>query len=130
MRAAGLKAIETVMETEATLIAGKAGSETGYKHPEHASLINLITNRIAGVLAANKYVICQYNVPRQLLAEVVKITPGRRAPTISQLDNGEGEKWVAISVMVEKKTVADVMDRLVKVGAHDILVIKLENCRV
>lgn len=32
--------------------------------------------------------------------------------------------------MVETKKLADVMDELVDCGAEDILVIKLENCRV
>lgn len=133
MRAAGLHAIATILETEAVLIAGKpetgAPNAASFKHPEHAALISLVQSRIAGVLAANKYMICQYNVPKSLLEKAIKITPGRRAPTISPLVNGE-EEWVAVSVMVEKKVIADVMDQLVTVGAHDILVIKLDNCRV
>jgi len=131
MRAAGLHAIATVLETEAVLIAGKAdsGSDMEYKRPEHATLISLVSSRIAGVLAANKYVMCEYNIPRRLLDQAAKITPGRRAPTISPLVNGE-EEWVAVSVMVEKKVVADVMDGLVAMGAHDVFIVKLENCRV
>ncbi|KIO23578.1 hypothetical protein M407DRAFT_108905 [Tulasnella calospora MUT 4182] len=134
MRAAGLHAIATVLETEAVLISNRADHEvsdptTDFKRPEHAKLITQIQQRIAGVLAANKYVVCQYNVPRDLLEDAVKITPGRRAPTISPLVNGD-EGWVAVSVMVEKKTVAVVMDQLVAIGAHDVFVVKLENCRV
>lgn len=130
MRAAGLHAIATVLETEAVLIAGKPqNSESEFKHPEHASVAKIIENRIAGVLAANKYVICQYNVPKQLLPHASKITPGRRAPTISPLVN-DGEEWVAVSVMVEKNIVAQTMDHLVAMGAHDVFIIKLENCRV
>jgi len=83
------------------------------------------------VLAANKYVVCQYNVPKNLLCKAVQVTPGRRAPTISPLvDEPSEEPWVAVSVMVEKKEVARVMDDLMAVGAHDILITKLENCRV
>jgi len=130
MRAAGLHAIATVLETEAVLLTGKADTNSeDLKRPEHAPLITLISNRIAGILAANKYVICQYNVPRTLLATATKITPGRRAPTVSPLENGS-ENWVAVSVMVEKRSVADVMDQLVEIGAHDVFLIKLENCRV
>lgn len=130
MRAAGLHAIATVLDTEAVLIAGLPPDGTSsFKHPEHGPLADVITNRIAGVLAANRYVICQYNIPEALLPKATLVTPGRRAPTISPLVNSS-EPWVAVSVMVEKSQVARVMDELVALGAHDVLVIKLDNCRV
>lgn len=122
MRAAGLHAIDTVLDTEAVLI-----KSTKPQSLEHDNLIKTITKRIAGVIAASKYVVCQYNVHRDNLAAAEKISPGRRAPTISRL---EEEDWVAVSVMVEKKIIANVMDELAKVGAEDILVFNLDNCRV
>jgi len=126
MRAAGLHAIATVLSSEAVLITSKSAGHA-YKHPEHEPLIQLITSRIAGFLAAQKYVICQYNIPREHLHKGIAITPGRRAPTITALDE---ETWVAVSAMVERNQEADVMDRLTKTGARDILLIKLDNCRV
>jgi len=122
MRAAGLHAIATVLETEAVLVRS-----TTPKHPHLTPLIDLITRRIAGVIAAEKFVCLQYNISRDRLAEATRITPGRRAPTISPL---EEENWVAVSVMVEKKKTAKVMDELVDIGAEDILVFNLDNCRV
>src|SRR5271167_4748599 len=122
MKAAGLKAIATVMETQAVLISS---SNSGNRSPvmwEKGSVRTLITNRIRGVIAANKYVLLNYNVPRSMLPEVVKITPGKRAPTVSGLESHGGMEWVAVSVMVERKDVAQVMDRLENVGASDILV--------
>ncbi|KZT35420.1 HisG-domain-containing protein [Sistotremastrum suecicum HHB10207 ss-3] len=122
MRAAGLHAIATVLTTEAVLIKSSTP-----KHPDLLPLIDLIVGRIKGTLAAAQYVLCEYNIRREVLAEAEKITPGRRAPTVTQLEeNG----WVAVSAMVEKKKIAQVMDELVKVGAEDIFCIKLENCRV
>lgn len=41
----------------------------------------------------------------------------------------EEEGWVAVSVMVESKMIADTMDQLEQVGAEDILVTRLENSR-
>lgn len=122
MRAAGLKAIATVLETEAVLIKSSTP-----KHPHLEPLISRIAARIAGVVASKKYVICQYNVRRSKLPIVTAITPGRRAPTISPL---EDEEWVAVSAMVPKAQAADVMDRLVEEGAEDVFLIDLENCRV
>jgi ATP phosphoribosyltransferase len=119
--AAGLQvhAIATVLESEAVLIRPNV-----IKHP---ALEPLITNRINGVIAARKYVVCEYNILRVKLADVTVITPGRRAPTVSPL---EDEGWIAVSVMVEKKRIADIMDQLVGAGAEDIMVFNLDNCRV
>jgi len=60
------------------------------------------------------------------LPEVIRITPGKRAPTVSPL---EGADWVAVSVMVERKNVAQVLDRLENKGASDILVFNVVNSR-
>jgi len=55
-----------------------------------------------------------------------QITPGKRAPTITQL---VGDDWVAVNVMVAKKDIAVVMDDLAIAGAHDILVTDIVNTR-
>jgi ATP phosphoribosyltransferase len=122
MRAAGLHAIATLLDSEAVLIRSNV-----LKHPALAPLICLITNRIAGVIAANKYVVCEYNIARNKLSSATAITPGRKAPTVSPLEDSD---WVAVSAMVEKKTHANIMDELVKIGAEDILIFNLDNCRV
>ncbi|KAI0049462.1 ATP phosphoribosyltransferase [Auriscalpium vulgare] len=122
MRAAGLHAIATLLQSEAVLIKSSVP-----KHPDLTPLISMITSRIAGVIAARKYVVCEYNVRRAGLSAATAITPGRRAPTISPLEDSE---WVAVSSMVEKNQMADVMDQLVEIGAEDILIFNLDNCRV
>ncbi|KAF8740696.1 hypothetical protein AX14_007596 [Amanita brunnescens Koide BX004] len=122
MRAAGLHAIATVLKTEAVLIKSAKP-----KHVHLQPLIDLITKRIAGVVAAGKHAVCQYNVPRDKLAAATNVAPGRRAPTVSPL---EEENWVAVSVMVEKARTAEIMDELTAVGAEDILIFNLDNCRV
>lgn len=122
MRAAGLHAIATVLQTEAVLIKSNPP-----KRPHLTPLIEVITSRIAGVIAANKYVVCQYNISRDKLAAATLVTPGRRAPTISPL---EEDNWVGVSIMIEKSKTATIMDELVKVGAEDILIFSLDNCRV
>src|SRR5271170_8156322 len=127
MKAAGLKAIDTVMESQAVLIsASTSGTRTPTLSEGTVDLQTLITNRIRGVIAAKKYILLNYNVPRSMLAEVVKITPGRRAPTVSPL---EGAEWVAVSAMVERKSAAQVMDQLENKGASDILVFDIINSR-
>lgn len=137
MRAAGLKAIATVIESTAVLIKSKDTSND--------KLVDLITARIRGVISrspnvylnkmltrvvvAQKYILCQYNIRRSLLAQGTKITPGRTAPTVTALEGEDGEDWVAVSSMVEKKSIATVMDELTTVGATDILVLDIANSR-
>ncbi|KAG6811995.1 hypothetical protein H0H92_004960 [Tricholoma furcatifolium] len=122
MRAAGLYPIATLLTTEAVLIKSNT-----IKRPELVPLIDKIARRIQGVIAADKYVVCQYNIPKDKLAQATAITPGRRAPTISPI---EEENWLAVSAMIEKSKSASIMDDLVNAGAEDILIFNLNNCRV
>ncbi|KAK1089209.1 ATP phosphoribosyltransferase (ATP-PRTase) (ATP-PRT) [Friedmanniomyces endolithicus] len=119
MRVAGLKPIATVLESSAVLIRSK--------HPSDPKWVDLLTDRMRGVITAQRYVLCTYNVEHRLLDQVHKITPGKRAPTINNL---EEEGWVAVQAMVESDRAAVAMDELKAAGAQDILIIKLENTRV
>ncbi|KAJ2559834.1 ATP phosphoribosyltransferase (ATP-PRTase) (ATP-PRT) [Coemansia sp. RSA 1933] len=118
MRAAGLHAIDTIMETESVLITNQ--------HARFPQLAQTIKQRVEGILTARKYVLCQYNIARVSLDAACLLTPGRQAPTITSL---EQEGWVAISVMVEKKLLAEKMDALKEIGAADILVLQIANAR-
>ena len=101
----------------------------------------MIASRISGVIsknapfsklsrllyaAAQKFILCQYNIARSGLETATKITPGKRAPTITALEDPE---WVAISSMVLKESIASVMDELTACGATDILVLSIANSR-
>ncbi|KAI2733350.1 hypothetical protein CBS147332_365 [Penicillium roqueforti] len=117
MKAAGLKAIDTVVSSTAVLVKSRK---------TNSEMLTILSSRLRGVITAQKFVLCQYNIPREQLAIASKITPGKRAPTITAL---EEEGWVAVSSMVEKKHIATVMDELIKVGASDILVMNIANSR-
>ncbi|KAG0357504.1 ATP phosphoribosyltransferase (ATP-PRTase) (ATP-PRT) [Gamsiella multidivaricata] len=119
MQAAGLHDIVTILSSQAVLIASKK--------PSHPDLVQTIAGRIKGVIAAQKYVYINYNVERKHLKEASIITPGRQAPTVSPLENPE---WVAVSSMVLKNNVAQTMDDLEAIGARDILLFAIQNCRV
>lgn len=118
MKAAGLKAIDTVVESTATLIKSK--------HPSNQKLVDMIASRISGVITAQKFILCQYNIARGGLETATKITPGKRAPTVTALEDPE---WVAVSSMVPKENIASVMDELTAGGATDILVLNIANSR-
>ncbi|KAG8467480.1 hypothetical protein KFE25_000796 [Diacronema lutheri] len=118
MRAAGLCVAENLMQTQAVLISNP--------HTTHATLVNKIRQRFEGYLTSSKYSLMTYNIPRTLLSKAVLVTPGKRSPTVQQLDE---DSWVAVSVMVETKQTSDVMDKLKELGATDILLLSLSNCR-
>jgi len=138
MRAAGLTAISTVVESTAVLIKNK--------HPSNPELIQRIAGRLRGVISkrcvlskvliitdwhcvstdAKKYILCTYNIRREDFTKAADITPGKRAPTVTQL---EQDGWVAVQAMVESSLIANTMDELEKIGAEDILVMKLDNTR-
>ncbi|KAI9018006.1 ATP phosphoribosyltransferase [Phycomyces nitens] len=120
MRAAGLHDIHTFFTTQSVLLANK-----NTKHPD---LVEKIATRVRGVIAAQRYMLCTYNVERKNLEKAKIITPGRQAPTVSTLDSHEG--WVAVSAMILRKQKGEIMDRLTEVGATDIMVMAFTNCRV
>lgn len=124
MKAAGLKAVSTILDTSAHLISSKK--------PRFPELVEKIYHRFEGILAAEKYVLCNYNAPRSILSNVLKITPGRRSATVSALERRQEdtEEWVAVSAMVEKVYIGNIMDELKASGATDILVFTVGNCRV
>lgn len=122
MRACGLKPIATLLASEAKLIRPKTPHARS-----NTALISLIAARIRGVIAAKKYVLCQYNIPKVNLNKALAITPGRRAATVSTLEESD---WNAVSSMVTRDEMANVMDQLEDVGASDILILSIDNCRV
>ena len=75
---------------------------------------------IAGILLAFT------NIARRGLETATKITPGKRAPTITALEDPD---WVAVNAMVTRETIASVMDDLTACGATDILVFNIANSR-
>lgn len=123
MRAAGLTDIATVLETSCYLIQARRQQQ----EESRKELIEVIKSRIEGVLTAQRYVCCSYNTPEENLKELLQITPGRRAPTISKLDDSG---WVAVNSMIERKRKADIMDELKRKGASDIMIFEISNCRV
>lgn len=68
-----------------------------------------------------------YNVGADLLHEATKITPGKRSPTVTSLDDGH---YKSVSSLVLKKEVSEKMDALHDIGATDILVLNLSNSRM
>jgi ATP phosphoribosyltransferase len=96
------------METQAILIANP--------HSEHESIVTILQRRIEGYITATKYVMVMYNVHVNILEAATKITPGKRSPTITSLDDGS---YKSVSALVLSKEVNDIMDKLHVIGATE-----------
>ncbi|MGK0289068.1 MAG: ATP phosphoribosyltransferase [bacterium] len=119
MKAAGLEIIKEMFETQAVLIANK--------NSKHQDLIHKIQRRFAGVITAEQYAMIEYNIERSKLSAGESITPGRKSPTISPL---EDPNWVAVKSMIKKSDSNILIEKLENAGATDILVYGIDNCRV
>ena len=121
LKEAGLEKIgEPIMYSEALLISGQTDIA---KSPAAVKLIN----RINGILLARTYAMVEYDVPKTVLEDACKITPGIESPTISPLAE---ENWVAVKSMIKRKDINSVMDTLKDLGAKGIIVSDLKTCRL
>jgi len=114
LRANHLKIIDTVMESETHLIAGKAALDDDWKRTK----IETIALMLRGAIDAQSQVGLMLNVRQADLKAVLKVLPALNAPTISQLSDAE---WVAVNTIVEERVARDVIPRLKAANASGIV---------
>mmetsp|Transcript_5472 Transcript_5472/g.11177 ORF Transcript_5472/g.11177 Transcript_5472/m.11177 type:complete len:298 (-) Transcript_5472:126-1019(-) len=118
MKAAGLEVVGEILSTQSILIANP--------NAEHKDLVHMIKRRIEGYITATKYEMIIYNIAADLLDKVIKITPGKKSPTVTTLDDG----GKSVSALVKKGELSKIMDELHEAGATDILAMALSNSRM
>jgi ATP phosphoribosyltransferase len=114
----GLREVETIMKSEALLIANK-----GLNKQEQA-IVNKLVFRIQAVKKAgkNKYILL--NAPNKNLDKIISLIPGMKSPTIIPLaDKG----WSSVHSVVLEDEFWEVIERLKDNGAQGILVIPIEK---
>ena len=120
LRQAGLEVFgEPILTSEAIVIARK-----GF---EIRAELEILIRRLQGVVTARKYVLLDYDIPKDCVEKACAITPGLESPTISPLQKPD---WVAVRAMVPRKDTNRVMDELWLVGARGILVTDIHACRL
>jgi ATP phosphoribosyltransferase len=92
-----------------------------------ADVADRVIRRLEGVVIARDWSLLEYNVPKARLPDAETITPGFNSPTVNSLEDSD---WCAVQVMVKRKDVIDVMDRLEAIGARAILQTQIANCRL
>ena len=114
LRANNLRIIETILESETVLIANRNAWKDEWKKRKMEN----ITILLKGALLAEEKVGLKMNVPRAKLEKVVKILPSLQTPTVSSLSDKD---WVALEVIMDEKTVRDIIPDLKRAGAQGIV---------
>lgn len=117
-KAAGLEIVATVLKTECVLIANP--------NSPYENIATMLRRRIDGYILAKANAMIYYNIPKDKLAAASKITPGKKNPTITPLSD---DSWLSVGAMVLTKEINNIMDQLHEIGATDIFVVDLINCR-
>jgi ATP phosphoribosyltransferase len=126
LRQHGLVVIgEAIAESQATLIEREPRPDREVT-AEVARMKRVFTERLRGVVLARQYLMMEYDCPKTVKEQAIKITPGLQAPTISPLAD---DNWVAVRSMVRRNAANRVMDQLAALGAKAILTTDIRSCR-
>lgn len=116
LRAHNLKIVEVLTISTTRLVANHSAWNADWKRHKLEDMALLLT----GALHAEKVVGLKMNVVSEKLAEIqnlIRLSDASRNPTISPLSSGGG---FALEVIVEEKTVRDLMPKLKRAGAEGI----------
>ncbi|MBQ6965900.1 MAG: ATP phosphoribosyltransferase [Bacteroidaceae bacterium] len=113
-----LKEVEVVMKSEALLIGNKDLSE------EKKAILDDLLFRIESVLIAEDKKYVRMNAPKARLAEIVKVLPGLKSPTIIPLAD---EDWCSVHAVLDEKHFWEIVGQLKSLGAEGILVTPIEK---
>lgn len=113
-----LKEVEVVMKSEALLIGNKGLTE------EKKAILNDLLFRIESVLIAEDKKYVRMNAPKAHLAEIIKVLPGLKSPTVIPLADDE---WCSVHAVLDEKHFWEIVGQLKAFGAEGILVTPIEK---
>jgi ATP phosphoribosyltransferase len=114
LRANNLRIVDTILESTTVLIANR----DAWKDPWKRQKIENIALLLTGALRAQEKVGLKMNVARADLDRVLKVLPALQNPTISSLSEAG---WFSLEVIVDEKTVRELIPVLKKTGASGIV---------
>ena len=119
-RVNGLRPLDVVLASEAILVAN---AQT-LKNAEKKLLVERLAIRISGSLQARGKRYMMMNAPRTAIPRLKRIIPSLKSPTVVPLAE---EGMVALHSVVAEDVFWDVMEKLKKAGASDIIVVPIET---
>lgn len=114
----GLKEVEVILKSEAVLAVSPQISE------EATQLLTKLQFRIQAVLRSRKSKYILMNVPNDKIAEISKILPVLKSPTVMPLAE---EGWSSVHSVIDEDKFWEVIDQLKGAGAEGILVCPIEK---
>ena len=114
-----LKIIGTIIESSIKLIANKKSFK------DKNEKVDAIRTGIKGVLDAEGKKLVMMNVAEEFLEDVKMAMPGLTGPTVSNVLSNKG--IMAVHAVVDEKDVFNLVNKLKKIGARDILVVPIER---
>ena len=114
LRAAGLRIVETIMESYTELIANPESAAD----PERRHAMAQIQTLLQGALEARGKVLVKLNVGNDQLDDVIALLPAMKVPTVSKLF---GEGGYAVETVVPKSEINTLIPALKDHGATDII---------
>jgi len=114
LRAAGLRAIDTILVSHTELIANPAA----YDDPSKQHAMGQIHTLLQGTLEARGRVLVKLNVGASEMDAVIAILPSLRSPTVSKLFGAEA---YAVETVVPKNEINTLIPALKDHGATDII---------
>jgi ATP phosphoribosyltransferase len=116
----GLRPLETILESQAFLIANTGLAADFGK----AAILQRLRVRIQGLLQARRTKYVMMNAPRKSLSRIKAILPGMKSPTVVPLAEAG---MIAIHSAVPEEVFWEVIENLKEAGASDILVLPVEK---
>lgn len=114
----GLKEVETVLVSEAMLIANPELSD------DKSEILEKLLFRIDAVRSARNKKYILMNIPTDSISTITRIIPGMNSPTIMSLSRSG---WSSLHAVVEENDFWDKIDVLKENGAEGILVLPIEK---
>ena len=114
LRANRLRILDTVMESNTQLIANDAALADQWKRTKIDNLALLLR----AAIEAQGRVGLMLNVRRAHLEGILAMLPALQRPTVSALSDAE---WVAVSTIIEERTVRDLIPKLKASGGQGIV---------
>jgi ATP phosphoribosyltransferase len=115
LRANGLRVVETVMTSTTALIVNRGVWEGDERKRKKIEQIRLL---LQGALDAAFHVGLKMNVPTDRLDAVIEKLPALKRPTVAPLSE---KGWHSLEVILEEKSVRDLIPALLEAGATGIV---------
>ena len=114
LRANGLRILDTICVSTTRLVANQKSWQDPWKREKIENIVTLLK----GAILAEEKVGLKMNIEKSRMSELVTMLPAMKNPTISPLYDSE---WMAVEVIVNEKTVRDLIPKLKRAGARDII---------